>query len=174
MWTPPQTAKTTAEQFLAYSAWNLRDYNLPKIIEAVALLSDQEIWQREGETSNCIGNLLLHLAGNVRQHIICGVGGETDTRDRPVEFAMTGGIGGEELLARLEETVNEAARVLEAFDPKLLLEKRVIQNNEVVLMDDIYHVVEHFSYHTGQILFVVKARKSHKFDWYASLDTKIK
>jgi uncharacterized damage-inducible protein DinB len=159
-----------SQRFLRTSAALLRDDFLPRLREAVERLNEQEIWQRPGSASNAIGNLLLHLAGNVRQHVISGVGGAPDVRDRPAEFAAAGGESKAELLAELERTVVEAAAVLEACDPELLLEKRTIQGKEVVLLDDIYHVVEHFSYHTGQIICTMKALKGQGFSWYARLD----
>jgi uncharacterized damage-inducible protein DinB len=77
-----------------------------------------------------------------------------------------------ELLERLISTVHEACDVLEALDPSDLLTTRVIQGKEVLLLDDVFHVVEHFGYHTGQIVYVVKAMKNHTFPWYAYLDKK--
>jgi len=159
------------KRFLTRSAHHLRDDYLPKVREAVALLSEDELWRREGDVSNSIGNLLLHMAGNVRQHIIAGVGQRhADRRDRPAEFAAQSGPSKTELMAKLEQTVSEAADVLESFDPAQLLTKRVIQNKDVVLLDDIYHVVEHFGYHTGQIIYIVKALKQQPFKWYKKLD----
>ena len=160
------------KRFLLNSVRILRGEHLPKIREAVGLLSDAEVWERDGSTSNSVGNLLLHLAGNVRQHIIAGAGGAPDVRDRPQEFAAAGGPGRTDLLERLSRTVEEACAVLEGFDPGLLSEKRVIQGKEVPLLEDIYRVVEHFSYHTGQIIYAVKARKTHSFPWYRHLDPK--
>lgn len=161
----------TDKHFLAQSAYYLRDYYWPRIKEAVELLSEDEIWLREGDASNSIGNLLLHLAGNVRQHVIAGTGQlHADKRDRSTEFSAVTGMSRSELLAQLESTVNEAAEVLESFDPSQLMTKRVIQNKEVVLFDDIYHVIEHFGYHTGQIIYIVKAMKQHRFEWYQYLD----
>jgi uncharacterized damage-inducible protein DinB len=166
-------SESEGRRFLGRAAASLRDDALPKIREAVGLLSDEEIWQREGgDASNSIGNLLLHLAGNLRQHIVSGVGGAADVRDRPSEFAAAGGPGAAELLDRLSKTVQEACAVLESLETSLLLQKRVIQKKEVVVLDDILHVVEHFAYHAGQIIFAVKARKQHRFPWYGHLDPK--
>ena len=161
-------------RFLLASVRIIRDENLPKIREAVGLLSDAEVWERESGASNSVGNLLLHLAGNVRQHLIAGVGGVPDVRDRPREFAAEGGTGRSELVEGLSGTVAEACAVLEALDPALLSEKRVIQGKEVQILEDIYRVAEHFSYHTGQIVYAVKARKDHRFPWYRHLDPKPK
>ncbi len=158
--------------FLSYAQHVLQKHYLPKIKEAVLLLADAEIWAREGDTSNSIGNLLLHLAGNIRQHIISGAGGVADVRNRPLEFAARGGIPKENLLSQLEQTVNEAVDVLKNLKPELLGERRVIQDKDVLLLDDIFHVVEHFAYHAGQIIYVAKAVKQHDFGWYKDLDPK--
>ncbi|MBU0508559.1 DUF1572 domain-containing protein [bacterium] len=159
------------QHFLRKSAAVLQGELLPKIKEAVELLSDQEIWAREGDATNCVGNLLLHLEGNVRQHIISGVGGATDARNRPLEFAARGGLSKEALLNKLEETVAEAAGVLEMLDPAHLLDERMVQNKNIVLQDDILHVVEHFAYHAGQIILIAKTLKQHDFGWYKYLDS---
>jgi uncharacterized damage-inducible protein DinB len=150
----------------------LREHYLPKIKEAVELLSEEELWARENAASNSVGNLLLHLSGNVRQHIISGAGGQEDVRTRPQEFAAEGGIAKAELLASFEQTVLEACAVLEALPPPTVWEERVIQNNKVVLFDDILHVTEHFAYHAGQIIYLVKALRDHRFEWYKHLDPK--
>jgi len=157
------------ELFLRTSAEFLREF-YTKIDEAVSRLDESQIWARPNAASNSIGNLLLHLAGNVRQHIISGCGGVADVRTRSQEFAATEGLPKAELLARLKQTVDEACDVLANLDPNALLERRVIQNNEVVLLRDIYHVVEHFSYHTGQIVMRSKELTAKGFGWYKHLE----
>jgi uncharacterized damage-inducible protein DinB len=159
------------KHFLTQSAYYLRDYYWPQVKEAVERMSDDEVWHRANAASNSVGNLLLHMAGNVRQHIVAGVGQRhEDARDRTAEFSAVGGMTKKELLQHLEVVVMEAADVLESFDPLSLMEMRIIQDKDVVLFDDIYHVVEHFGYHTGQIIYVVKALKQHGFEWYKYLE----
>ena len=70
------------QAFIAQSQYHLAKDFLPKIERCIGLLGDEQIWWRANEQSNSIGNLLLHLSGNVRQWIICGLGGATDSRDR--------------------------------------------------------------------------------------------
>jgi uncharacterized damage-inducible protein DinB len=166
--------ESTDRLFLAVSAGTLRDNYLPKIKEAVALLSEEELWERESKTTNSVGNLLMHLSGNVRQHILSGVGGRADERDRPKEFAARGGSSKAALLAELETTVLEAYHTIATLDPALLSEERVIQGNKVTLLKDIHHVVEHFAYHTGQIIHIVKAVKQHNFPWYSHLEVSMR
>jgi len=122
-------------------------------------VSTENVWWRANPQSNSIGNLMLHLKGNVRQWIISGLGGETDVRKRPREFEATTGADAPELLRELRTTVEEADRVLANVDPSTLLEPRRIQNYDVTIMRAIYAVVEHFSMHTGQIILLAKTFK---------------
>jgi len=161
---------STERQFLTFAANTLRDHYLPKIKEAVAMLSEEELWARESDNTNSVGNLLMHLTGNVRQHIGSGVGGRPDDRIRPKEFAARGGATASSLILELELAVQEAYHTIATLDPRMLSDERVIQGNKVSLLKDIFHVVEHFAYHTGQIVYVVKALKQHSFPWYNHLE----
>ncbi|MBK6765380.1 MAG: DUF1572 family protein [bacterium] len=162
--------KTSPEKlFLMTSAEFLREF-YGKIDEAVNRLDESQLWARPNAASNSIGNLLLHLAGNVRQHIISGCGGAPDVRARSQEFAAIEGGTRTVLLANLKQTVEEACAVLQTLDTAALLEKRIIQGNDVLLLRDIYHVVEHFSYHTGQIVMRAKEMSGKGFGWYQHLE----
>jgi uncharacterized damage-inducible protein DinB len=138
-----------ASQFL------LGDY-LPKIERCLEKLTDEQIWWRANEESNSIGNLILHLCGNARQWIICGVGAQPDKRDRDAEFAQREAIPRDELLTLLRSTLAEVHSILLNLDPSLLLEHRKIQGNDVEILEAIFHVTEHFSMHAGQIFFLTK------------------
>jgi uncharacterized damage-inducible protein DinB len=147
-------------------AYFAQDY-LPKIERCLELLTDEQIWWRANPQSNSIGNLLLHLSGNVRQWIVCSLGDGTDARDRDSEFAQRIIIPRDELLARLRQTLTEADVTLAKFDPDNLLDRRVIQGLDVSALEAIFHVVEHFSMHAGQIVYITKqltARDMHFYD----------
>src|SRR6266568_1433512 len=88
---------------------------LSRIRECVGKLNHEQIWMRHGDHENAVGNLMLHLAGNMRQWIISGIGGQPDTRTRDAEFAARGEIDGAELMGRLESTVAESIEVLKAM-----------------------------------------------------------
>ena len=137
------------------SEFMLGDY-LPKIEHCLEKLTDEQIWWRANEDSNSIGNLILHLCGNARQWIICGVGGQPDHRNRDAEFAQRDAIARDELLTLLRATLSEIETTLRTLDPSLLLEHRQIQGNDVDLLYAIFHVTEHFSMHTGQIIMLTK------------------
>lgn len=113
----------TGESFIASArAYFTEDY-LPKIERSLELLTDEQIWWRANPQSNSIGNLLLHLSGNVRQWIVCGIGEAADNRDRDSEFAQRETIPREELLGGLKQNLKEVDAVLAKFDPGKLLEK---------------------------------------------------
>ncbi len=141
---------------------------LARIERCVEQLTDEQVWWRPNEASNSIGNLMLHLCGNVRQWIVSGLGNATDVRRRQQEFDERGPLPRAELLRRLRDTVGEAARVLADSDPARLLEPRKIQGHDVTALEAVYHVVEHFSMHTGQIILLTKAQTGKDTGFYAA------
>ncbi len=157
-------------EFVDYSAKKLRQL-ATRIETCLKKLNRQQIWTRGSEHENAVGNLVLHLGGNVRQWIIAGVGGAPDRRDRDAEFAARNGDSAEALAAALHATVEEACAVLARVDGERLLERIVVQHYDVSVMEAIYHVVEHFSGHTGQILFAAKALTSEDLGFHAHLRT---
>jgi uncharacterized damage-inducible protein DinB len=133
----------------------LTDY-LPKIERCLERLTNAQVWWRANEQSNSVGNLLLHLEGNVRQWIVCGIGGAPDQRVRDREFAERDTLPREQLLSALRATLEEACGVLARLDPSTLLERRRFQELDVTMLAAVFHVVEHFSMHTGQIILLTK------------------
>jgi hypothetical protein len=155
-------------EFLKVSADNLLQ-SLERIETCAGYLSYEQIWTRQSENENSIGNLLLHLQGNVRQWILSGVGGQPDTRQRDPEFAARSGPDAAELLNNLRSTVSEAAQVIRHLAPAKLLDRIQIQGYDVTLMGDIYHVVEHFCGHTFQIILLCKLFTGKDLGFYAHL-----
>lgn len=155
-----------AEAFIAQARSLLSQDYLPKIERCLERLSDEEVWWRANPESNSIGNLLLHLAGNARQWIISGLGGGADRRLRQAEFDERLLIPRAELLARLKETLDGVDDVLARLDPSSILEQRRIQGHDVTVLEAIFHVVEHFSMHTGQIILITKMLKTENLKFY--------
>ncbi len=147
-----------AQTFLSESRRYLRDAYLTAIDRSVAPLTDAQVWWRPNEASNSIGNLILHLSGNVRQWIVGGVGQRPNERNRQQEFDEREAIPKEQLLARLRTVLHEADEVLASVTEAGLTERREIQGHDTTVLMAIYHVVEHFSMHTGQILWIVKSQ----------------
>lgn len=145
-----------AQAFLTHSRSLLSAAYLPRIERCLEKLSDEEVWWRPHADSNSIGNLLLHLAGNARQWIVSGVGGLPCERARQEEFDERRMLPRAELLARLRETLAAVDTVLAVLPTAQLNESRHIQGRDVTVLEAVYHVVEHFSMHTGQIILLTK------------------
>jgi uncharacterized damage-inducible protein DinB len=143
----------------------LRGVYLPRLLACLNELSVKEIWWRPNEASNSVGNLVLHLAGNVRQWIVSGLGGAEDRRQRDVEFSERGSMSRRALAEKLEQTVDEASRVLRRLTPEALDRVHTIQKFRVTGRQAAFHVAEHFSHHAGQIILLTKmlAGKDLKF-----------
>jgi uncharacterized damage-inducible protein DinB len=154
--------------FLDFSVRKLRQLE-SRIQACLDRLNEDQIWMRGADTQNAVGNLVLHLCGNVRQWILCAVGGQPDTRARDAEFAARGGMPVGELKQRLSSTVDEAATVIESVGAARLAEVVRIQAFDVTVLEAIYHVVEHFSMHTGQIIFATKLFTKEDLDFYGHL-----
>jgi len=141
--------------FPRQSARYLREVYLPRLRTAVEALPEADLWWRPHSACTSAGHLLKHLEGNVRQWILAGLGGAPDARRRGTEFEDGGG-DREALLARLEATVRAACDVIERTGARD--GPRTIQGFETTTQEAIYHVVEHFAWHTGQLVWMAKLR----------------
>jgi uncharacterized damage-inducible protein DinB len=137
-------------------------------------LPEEALWRRPNEASNSPGNLALHLCGNMRQYIHAGLGGQPDVRQRDTEFAARGGYAKAELEAMLEQTVREACDIIQQADEDSLLRIRRVQGFQLSGIGIILHVVEHYSYHTGQLAFWVKYLRNTDLGFYAGFDLNAK
>lgn len=143
------------------------DSALERIKHCLGQLNDERVWRRSQPSLNSIGNLILHLCGNLRQWIVAGVGGAADRRDRPAEFAERGPIPKEELLHRLEAVVEEAKRVLAGVEARQLTEVRHIQGFDVTGLAAIFDSVPHFRGHTQEIVHMTRLQLGdvYQFAW---------
>lgn len=153
--------------FLDYSVAKLRQ-NETKIVQSVAGLTPEEVWAKGSPAENAIGNLLLHLDGNIRQWILTGLANEPDSRVRSSEFAATDGDPAA-LVRQLTATVDRAIEVIRHLNQDRLAASVSIQGFEVTGLTAVYHVVEHCSYHTGQILATVKRARQADLQYYSYL-----
>ena len=152
--------------FLLQARSHLNEDFMPKIARCLEVLSEEDVWWRAHETNNSVGNLLLHLAGNVRQWIVSGIGGKPDTRQRPLEFSERNPIPKKIVWSKLHDVVAEASQVLESFPTEQLLDKCKIQGFDKTALQAIFHVVEHFSMHTGQIIYITKLREGRDLKFH--------
>jgi uncharacterized damage-inducible protein DinB len=156
------------QAFLEFSAGKLAQLR-DRIHDCAGRLTPDQIWLRGSDSENAVGNLVLHLAGNVRQWIGHGVAGEADQRDRDAEFAARGGVEKDALLARLDANVDAAIATIRTLAPAELTRKTTIQGYEVTVLEAIYHVVEHFAQHTAQIIFATKLLTGSDLGYYKHL-----
>ena len=155
-----------ADEFIARSRHFLTCEYPAKIKLCVDALPAEALWHRLDDQSNSIGNLLLHLQGNVRQWIVSSVGGRPDSRRRAEEFQARDGQDAPALFAALRATLDEAGDVIRALTSESLATRRVIQGRDVSVFDAVYHVVEHFSMHTGQIILLAKFHAPGRIHFY--------
>jgi len=141
--------------FLKYSADKLTQLS-ERIGTCLDQLSAEQVWARSSDNENAVGNLVLHLCGNLGQWIGCGIAGQPDTRQRDAEFAARGNVTPDELKSKVMSAVAEAASIIGGLPPERLTERVQIQKYNVTVLEAVYHVVEHFSGHTGQIIFATK------------------
>lgn len=162
--------KTASELFLEFSRNKLGNQYWPRLRACVESLSDEQIWWRPNASSNSIGNILLHLNGNMRQWLVTSFHRGVDQRDRPAEFAAEGGILGSALLASLGETIEQGLAVLERLTEADLLAEYDIQGHHVTGLAAVYQVIEHFGLHYGQIIYVTKMLRDQDLGFYRELN----
>jgi len=142
----------------------------PRLRSTVETLTEEQLWWRPNEASNSIGNLLLHLNGNVRQWLWASFNRRDDHRNRPAEFAEKSGGPAADLLARLSATMEETAELLSRLTEEDLVAPMDIQGYHVTGLEAVYHVVEHFGMHYGQIVYITKALQGKDLGFYRHLD----
>lgn len=143
------------------------DHALQKLVHCLDQLSDEQVWWRPAPSMNSIGNLILHLCGNVGQWIVAGVGGAADTRDRPREFSERGPLAKSELRRKLESTVAAARDALVNASPADLVSSRRIQGFDVTAMSAIFQSVAHFQGHVQEIVHLTRSQlgNDYQFDF---------
>lgn len=144
------------------------EQNLAQVVRCTALLSIEELWRRENPHCNAVGNLVLHLAGNLRQWIVSGLGGRPFERDRPAEFFRRDPLPHAEIVPKLEETVREANEIIAGLTDETLNREFQIQGYTVLGIVAVFHVVEHLSFHTGQIVHITKIIRNVDLSLYDS------
>ena len=130
------------------------------------MISEDDVWWRPNDASNSVGNLLLHMSGNLGQWIVSGVGGVADDRDRPAEFAARGERSLEELIELVETRASEVDRTLADLKEATLVDRITVQGFSVTRLHAIYHSIEHFGYHLGQIAYTAKLRTGKDFNLF--------
>ncbi|MGP8252896.1 MAG: DinB family protein [Terracidiphilus sp.] len=164
------TDSQLASLFLEFSRQKLLGQFWPRLRQCVESLTDEQVWWRPNAASNSIGNLILHLNGNVTQWLVDSFNRDEDKRNRPAEFAAEGGLTAAELLAKLDATMERASQVLDRLTVEELLAPYEIQGYHVRGLDAVYQVVEHFGLHYGQITYIAKSLTGRDLGFYKRLN----
>ena len=164
------TESELAAIFLEHSRKRIFEQLWPRMKKCVTSLTEEQIWWRPNEASNSIGNLLLHLNGNVYQWLVASFNQEEDRRNRPAEFAAKEGATAAELLERLGATLDRARAVLDRLTAAELLAPYEIQGYHVRGLDAVYQVVGHFGLHYGQIVYITKLLSGKDLGFYKELN----
>lgn len=127
-----------------------------QIRTALETLTDEQLWWRPNETSNSIGNIVIHLTGSVNHFLNRDFGGLDFVRDRPAEFAERRMIPKGEVLEAFDRMVSEAERTLAVLDPARLTEPSTEPRINRYVFEDLLNVALHMANHAGQIVWIVK------------------
>ena len=157
------------KEFLNQSAEHLQE-GVQRISKCLSQLTQEEIWHDHNNNLVSVGNLILHLQGNVSQYIIKGLGNQEYHRHRDGEFTEKPNYSAEELLHQITETVNRCVEIIQNSTEQNLVREITIQGFQHTGTSILLHVVEHFSYHVGQITFAVKFLRSKDLGYYAGHD----
>lgn len=137
--------------------------SLARIEHCLDQLSDDDVWWRPTEAMNAIGNLVLHLCGNLGQWVISAVADAPPTRNRPQEFATRERVPKEELRRRLRDVVQRCDAAMATLDEKALLTPRRIQGHDSTLITAILHAVIHFEGHAQEIIYITRLRLGDRY-----------
>ena len=165
-----QAEPNLTKLFLEFSSRKLLEEYWPRLRGCVESLTDEQVWWRPNEASNSIGNLILHLNGNVRQWLVASFNRSEDDRDRPAEFSERRFIPSSALLEMLGATMRDASGVLERLTEADLLATFHSQGYTVTGLGAVYQVVEHFGMHYGQIVFITKSVRGEDLGFYRELN----
>lgn len=146
------------------------DESYTRIKKCINLLAEDEIWSAPNENITSVGNTTLHLMGNARQWVLTGLGECPDGRTRDDEFKLDIKITKDELLNLLEELKNDLVPVLNKLSDDQIKKITRVQDFEVSGFSIMIHVIEHFSYHTGQISLLTKLMINQDLGYYSNHD----
>ena len=166
-------SKEFISEFIHHSLYRIEE-NTKRVNVCIHELSETEIWNRPNKNSNSVGNLILHLCGNITQYIISSLGKTEDKRQRDKEFSTENGYFKNDLLEKLNTTISKATNIIQNASEEELFRKRNVQGYFYSGIGIIVHVTEHYSYHTGQIIFWTKSVKNKDLAFYKDVDLNVK
>jgi uncharacterized damage-inducible protein DinB len=155
--------------FKEQSIYRMKESHM-RIIACLDLLDESQIWLKPNSSLNSMGNLVLHLCGNITQYVISTLGGAPDERNRDAEFAAVGGYAKEALKTIFNLVIEKSIDIISRCSEEDLKTPNSVQIYELTGVGIIVHVTEHLSYHTGQIAFLTKLLLEKDLGFYAGFD----
>lgn len=171
---PLSDSSALTNAFIAEIKRRLFEENIPRLKKCLEKLSDEQIWYRPNNSSNSVGNLVLHLHGNVRQWVVAGLAKNPDVRERQKEFDERGPVPREQMVADMDKLMMEVDHILNQVRSKDLLEVQNVQGYQESGLSILVHITEHFSYHVGQMTYIVKMLKDTDMGYYDGHDLNAK
>ena len=155
-----------AENFCQLSI-ELLDQSMIKIRHCFTQLSEEQVWWRPQDSINSVGNLCLHLSGNLRQWGIVPFTDDIDERNRESEFNSDVRMSKDELMQQLETTIAQSKQIWRKLESNVLLQETQIQGFKVSRMQAISHTSSHFVGHTHQIILLTRmvTGEDYRFQW---------
>jgi uncharacterized damage-inducible protein DinB len=141
-----------------------------RIYKCLTMIEERDLWRTPTTNIPAIGNLILHISGNARQWILSGLGGKPDNRDRDQEFVVQSNIKKSELIFLMQTLRMSLRTTLEEIESSEITRIHTIQGFNVTGFSVIIHVIEHISYHTGQITTLTKWLTQKNTDFYGDID----
>jgi uncharacterized damage-inducible protein DinB len=161
---------TTKQLLLKEFEKRVFEESYERIYKCLSMIDDHDLWRSPANNIPSIGNLILHICGNSRQWILSGLGGKPDNRDRYQEFVLQTNIKKSELIFLLQSLRVNLRTVIEETESSVMTKMHTIQGFEVTGFSIIIHVIEHFSYHTGQITTLTKWFTQKNTHYYGDID----
>jgi uncharacterized damage-inducible protein DinB len=163
----------TSQSFLEASLYRFVESH-ERIIKCLNVLSDEQILYRPNSVSNNVANIIIHLMGNITQYILSSLGGASDERDRNSEFVPRVHFDRALLVSEVDQVFNKAKEIIQSMTEEELLRKRSVQGFYFDGIGIILHVVEHASYHIGQITYLTKMYTNKETNYYGGIDLNVK
>ena len=150
-----------AQHYLEDALRSFRDYK--KLAErAFEQVTDEEFFRALDEESNSLAVVIKHMSGNMlsRWTDFLTTDGEKPDRNRDLEFVISPETTRNDVMARWEQGWRCLFDALEALRPEDVLRKVLIRGEEHTVVEAVNRQLTHYSYHTGQLVFLAKHFRS--------------
>ena len=143
-----------------------------QIGQCLDLMTEDDVWWRPDETSNALGNIMLHLIGSNCLYVGYGVGARAIERDRAAEFTARGNPDRVVIVGGWNQTVQMMTEVFDSLDASQLMEKTDRAGKETTIASILLHASHHTAAHMGQVVWITKMRHPGALDevWIRTRD----